>query len=175
MNSRIRKYLAAACIAFAMAPAVRADFNDGVVAYLMGDYQAAYNTMRSLAETADHAYAQYYVGMMYLNGQGVTQSHEDAATWFRKAAEHGIPQAQSKLATLYSTGQGLPRDYEFAYAWYAAAAAQGHVQSQQALPEARARLSPEELREADKLAEKFVREYRLEEPEDGKPREIPAK
>ncbi len=174
MNSLIRKILAAACIALAAIPSARADFNDGVIAYLMGDYQAAYNTMRSLAETADHAYAQYYVGMMYLNGQGVTQSYEDAATWFRKAAEHGIPQAQNKLATLYNNGQGLPRDYEFAYAWYAAAAAQNHAKAQEALPEAKARLSPEELREADKLAEKFIREYRLKEPEDGKPREVPA-
>lgn len=173
MKSRFRKFLAAACIALAFAPVAHADFNDGVVAYLMGDYQTAYNTMRSLGETADHAYAQYYVGMMYLNGQGVTQSYEDAATWFRKAAEHGISQAQHKLATLYSSGQGLPRDYEYAYAWYAAAAAQNHVKSQEALPEAKAKLSAEELREADKLAEKFIREYAPKEEAEG-PREVPA-
>ena len=159
MNSILRKFLAAACIALAGIPAARADFNDGVVAYAMGDYQTAYNTMRSLAETADHSYAQYYIGMMYLNGQGVEQSFEDAGTWFHKAAEHGIPQAQFKLATLYFNGQGLPRDYEYAFAWYSAGAAHGHQKSQEAVAEARAKLSPEEFKEAGKLSEKFIRDY----------------
>ena len=141
------------------AVSARADFNDGVVAYSMGEYQTAYNTMRSLAETADHGYAQYYVGMMYLNGQGVEQSFEDAGAWFLKAAEHSIPQAQFKLGQLYFNGQGLPRDYERAYAWYRAGAAHKHTRSLEALTEAKSRLSAEELREAEKLAEQLVRDY----------------
>ena len=56
---------------------VRADFNDGVVAYLMGEYNKSYSTMRSLAESSNHAYAQYYVGMMHLNGQGVEQNYKE--------------------------------------------------------------------------------------------------
>ncbi|MEM6998969.1 MAG: sel1 repeat family protein, partial [Pseudomonadota bacterium] len=52
---------------------VRADFNDGVVTYLMGDYDKAFTTMQSLAETSDHGFAQYYLGMMYMKGQGVEQ------------------------------------------------------------------------------------------------------
>jgi hypothetical protein len=147
----------ALCLA-GISPA-RADFNDGVVAYLMGDYQTAYNTMRSLAETANHGYAQYYLGMMYLNGQGVKQSYEDAGTWFRKAAEHSIPQAQYKLGMLYFNGQGVPRDYEYAYAWYRTGAVHGHKLSQEAVAEAVGRLSPDELKEADKLSEKFIRDY----------------
>ena len=155
----IREIFAAACLCAAVVPAARADFNDGVVAYTMGEYQSAYNTMRSLAETSDHAYAQYYVGMMYLNGQGVEQSYADAGTWFRKAAEHSIPQAQYKLATLYFNGQGVPRDFEYAYAWYSAGAAHRHTKSLEAVADARAKLSPEELKEAEKLSEKFIRDY----------------
>ena len=159
MKPLLRSLLAAACLTLAGMPAAHADFNDGVVAYLMGDYQTAYNTMRSLAETADHAYAQYYVGMMYLNGQGVEQSYDDAGTWFRKAAEHGISQAQFKLATLYFNGQGVPRDYEYAYAWYSVGAVHNHKQSQDAIADAKAKLSAEELTEAEKLSEKFIRDY----------------
>lgn len=156
--SPLRRLIAAVAMTLA-AFSARADFNDGVVAYLMGDYQTAYNTMRALAETADHGYAQYYVGMMYLNGQGVTQSYEDAGQWFLKAAEHSIPQAQYKLGLLYSNGQGLPRDYERAYAWYKAGAAHNHPRSVEALDDARTRLSAAELVEAEKLATKFASEY----------------
>ncbi len=57
---------------------VHADFNGAVIAYLMGDYDKAYTTMRARAESTNHSYAQYYIGMMYLNGQGVKQDYEEA-------------------------------------------------------------------------------------------------
>ncbi len=154
----MRKLIASILLLSAISTA-HADFNDGVVAYSMGEYQTAYNTMRSLAETADHGYAQYYLGMMYLNGQGVEQSFEDAGTWFLKAAQHGIPQAQHKLGLLYFNGQGLPRDFERAYAWYSVGTAHKHAKSTEALAEAKSKLSAEELREAEKLATQLVRDY----------------
>jgi hypothetical protein len=115
--------------------------------------------MRSLAETTNHAYAQYYVGMMFLKGQGVPQSYEDAGTWFRKAAEQRIPQAQFQLGTLYLNGQGLPRDMEQAYAWFTVGASHQHQKSKSAVESARKRLSAEELSEAGKLSEKLVAQY----------------
>ncbi len=151
---------------------VRADFNDGVVAYLMGQYDKAYSTMRSLAGTTNHAYAQYYVGMMLLNGQGVEQNYEEAANWFRKAAEQSIPQAQYKLGMLYMQGQGLPRDYEFAYAWFRAGASHKHNKSIEAISSAREKLSAEELQEAEKLSAELIEKYGPK-PEDAeKPKEI---
>ena len=114
-----------------------ADFNEGVVAYLMGDYNKAYSTMRGLAESTGHSYAQYYIGMMYLNGQGVEQDYEQAGHWFRLASEQAIPQAQYKLATLYLNGQGLPRDYEFAYSWFSVASSHNHKRSIAAAEELR--------------------------------------
>lgn len=136
-----------------------ADFNDGVVAYMMGQYDKAYNTMRSLAETADHAYAQYYLGMMYLKGQGVKQDYGKASEWFRKAAEQRIPQAQYKLGMLYFKGEGVPRDYERAYAWYRVAAVHNHQMSIEALPRARENLSDKELKEAEKLSLEYIDKY----------------
>ena len=141
------------------AATARADFNDGVVQYLTGQYDQAYATMRSLAETADHGYAQYYVGMMHMNGQGTEQSFEEAGKWFRKASEHGIPQAQAKLANLYYKGQGLPRDFEQAYAWNTVAAAYKHTGATAALEEVRGQLSAEEVVEAEKLSAKLIKDY----------------
>ena len=51
---------------YAMSNAARADFNDGVIAYVMNDYEKAFTTMQSLAETSDHGYAQYCMGVCLL-------------------------------------------------------------------------------------------------------------
>jgi TPR repeat protein len=140
--------------------AARADFNDGVVAYLMGDYEKAYNTMISLAKTDDKdALAQYYLGVMYMKGQGVEQDYKQAGEWLRKASENRLPQAQYKLANLYTEGKGVPRDYEFAYLWYSAGAAHNHALSKNAVDNAKARLSESELKEAEKLIPEFIGKY----------------
>ena len=137
---------------------VFADFNDGVYAYARGEYDQAYNTMRSLAETSDHGMAQYYLAMMYLRGEGTGQSYEEAAKWFRKSAEQRVKQAQYRLAELYMKGRGVPKDYEYAYAWYRLGAEHKHKKSANALASARAKLSAEELEEAEKLARKLIRQ-----------------
>ena len=150
--------LVIALTGLSIAPAY-ADFIDGVYAYNRGEYEQAYNTMRSLAETSGDGLAGYYVAMMYLRGQGVEQSHEEAAKWFRKAAQQGIKQAQFQLAELYMGGKGVPRDYEYAYAWYRTGAENRHTKSANALAAAKENLSEQELEEAEKLARKFIRQY----------------
>ena len=155
----MKKVLLIIALACLSASVAFADFYDGVFAYSRGEYEQAYNTMRSLAETSDHGLAQYYIAMMYLRGQGVEQSYDEAAGWFRKAAEQGIKQAQYRLAELYMVGRGVPRDYEYAYAWYRAGAEQQHKKSMEALSTAAENLSPEELEEAQKLARKFIKDY----------------
>lgn len=146
-------------IFLAFSTMAKADFNDGVVAYVMGDYDKAFTTMQSLAETSDHGFAQYYVGMMYLKGQGVEQDYKLAGEWFRKASEKNIPQAQYKLGNLYFTGRGVPKDYEFAYVWYSVGAAHDHQLSKQSIDKAKDKLSNEELTEADKLIVSYTEKY----------------
>ena len=151
------------CLAMVLAclPAVPAlaDFNDGVYAYARGEYDQAFNTMRSIAETSDHGLAQYYLAMMYLRGEGIGQSYEEAAKWFRKSGEQRVRQAQYRLAELYMKGRGVPKDYEYAYAWYRVAAEHKHRKSMDALAAARANLSPAELEEAEKLSRKLIKQY----------------
>ena len=137
----------------------RADFNDGVVAYLQGDYDKAFTTMQSLAETSDHGFAQYYIAMMYMKGQGVEQDYKNAGKWFRKASEKNIPQAQYKLGNLYFKGRGVPKDYEYAYVWFSVGAAHEHKLSIDAINKAKTKLSDEELKEANKLIATYVKKY----------------
>src|SRR5215469_9598956 len=47
----------------------------------------------------------------------------EAARWYRKAAEQGLALAQVGLGELYRTGQGVPQDYAQAVAWFERAAA----------------------------------------------------
>ncbi|WP_148132454.1 tetratricopeptide repeat protein, partial [Neisseria sp. HMSC074B07] len=51
--------------------------------------------------------AQYNLGMMYANGQGVRQDYAEAVRWFRKTAEQGLAEAQYNLGLAYEQGQGV--------------------------------------------------------------------
>lgn len=138
---------------------VHADFNDGVVAMTVGNYEKALSIFLPLAETADHAYAQYFVGRMYAAGQGVEQDFEAAANWYRKSARSGVADAQFRLADQYTHGDGLPRDLESAYAWYRVAAHLGNAKAAAAVSESTQRLSEEELKEAKRFALELVEKF----------------
>jgi len=62
------------------------------------------------SEAAAHgsADAQYKLGQMYDDGEGVQQDHEEAAKWLRKAADQGHAAALNRLAFMYFLGLGVP-------------------------------------------------------------------
>jgi uncharacterized protein len=53
-----------------------------------GDYKAALNELIPLAEKG-YAGAQYSLGWMYFNGQGVPKDYDEALRWYREAADQG--------------------------------------------------------------------------------------
>ncbi len=79
---------------------------------------------RRLAEQGD-AEAQFSLGYMYYNGQGVPQDYKQAVKWYRKAVEQGYAMGQLFLGVMYHNGQGVPQDYKQAVKWYREAAEQG--------------------------------------------------
>ena len=155
----MKKLLLLIFIFFSQVQIAHADFNSGVIAYLTGDYETAYNTMMSLADTSNDAMAQYWLGVMYMKGQGVEQNYEEAGKWFRRSAEQAIPQAQYKLGNLYSDGNGVPQDNEFAYVWYSVAASHQHPKSIDAAATLKTQLSEVEMKEAGKLIDEYVVKY----------------
>jgi hypothetical protein len=74
--------------------------------------------------------AQWGLGELYYNGNGLLQDYAQAAVWLRMAADQGIPEAQFSLGTLYDSGKGVPQDYAEAVVWYRKAADQGNVDAQ---------------------------------------------
>ncbi len=80
-----------------------AEFDEGVDAYLSQDYATALEIWQPLAEDGDAA-AQFNLGVMYANGEGVTQSHAKAIDLFRASAQNGLIAAQLYLGRIYDDG-----------------------------------------------------------------------
>ncbi len=101
-----------------------ADFEAGVTAYKKADYATALREWTPLAEQGD-ASAQFGLGLMYGNGEGVAQDYKTALKWFTLAAEQGDASAQFSLGLMYDNGEGVAQDYKTARKWYTLAAEQG--------------------------------------------------
>ena len=88
--------------------------------------------LRKTLQAAEQGFAaaQYNLGVMYDNGQGVRQDDAQAVQWYRKAAEQGACPSQVNLGLMYEQGQGVRQDYAEAFRWYRKAAEQGLVQAQ---------------------------------------------
>jgi len=108
------------------------DFDKGVHAFKMGDFQAAVQEWRSLAEQGNID-AQRNMGLMYAAGKGVPQNYVEAAKWYRLAAKQGNARAQFELGVQYRAGLGVLQDYDKALEWYRLAAEQGNADAQNQL------------------------------------------
>jgi TPR repeat protein len=107
----------------------RGSYEDGAAAYNRGDYTAARRLWLPLAEEGN-ADAQTMLGIMYEEGQSVTQDFAVAVTWYRRAADQGHPDAQFYLACMHDFGKGVPLDSVAAAKWLTKAADQGHADAQ---------------------------------------------
>src|SRR5207249_10269542 len=90
--------------------AVAGPFEDAVAAYGRGDFATAIGLFRPLADRGLVS-AQFNLGVMYDNGQGVPQNDAEALRWYRLAAEQGHATAQNNVGFMYATGRGVPQDY----------------------------------------------------------------
>ncbi len=103
-------------------------FENGLNAYLAGNYAAAYELWRPLTEQGD-VVAIFNVGVLYAHGRGVAQDLPEAVNWFRRAAELGYAPAQFNLGAAYRDGSGVEVDLQQTLRWWTKAAVQGHPQS----------------------------------------------
>jgi len=115
-----------------LTPSVWADFKSGEKAYQRGDYATALREWQPLAKQGQ-AVAQYHIGLLHSNGQGVPKDDAEARQWYEKAAAQGHANAQVNLGSLYDYGRGGPQDFKMAARWYLRAANQGNNLAQQKL------------------------------------------
>jgi len=120
----------------------------GICSVTMGEDVA--EATRKAAEQGV-AIAQYNLGWMYENGEGVPQDDVESVKWYRKAAEQGNAKAQFnlvrkaaeqgdakaqiKLGLMYDLGRGVPQDDVEAVRWYRKAEEQGNAGAQYLLGE----------------------------------------
>jgi hypothetical protein len=93
-----------------------ADFQAGWKAYQRGYYATAWEEWRPLAEQGN-ANAQYYLGVMHQNGEGVPQNYALAVLRYFQAAEQGLASAQKNLGIMYARGDGVAQNYVFSHMW----------------------------------------------------------
>ena len=154
MNKAIFLLLAGSLLTIVPAWAADGDWDRARTAHERGDYAAELALIRPMAEKG-YAFAQFNLGVLYDQGQGVPQDNALAMQWYRKAAEQGLPQAQVNLAIMYEEGQGMPPDYAQAYFWYALADAQGDGQAPQAKQEVAKKMTSTQIEDVERRIREF--------------------
>jgi hypothetical protein len=112
--------------------------NNGLLYSDVG-YRRAIDSFNRAARHAAHSFeqaarqgnsdAQYNLGVMYENGQGIEQDYARAAYWYELAAEQGHARAQYQLGNLYREGLGVKENPAIMEEWWQRAAAQGLQQA----------------------------------------------
>lgn len=127
------------------------------------DYRGARDAASAvlwLRRSAEHGNpdAQFELGRLYEEGDGVTPDYAVAAYWYLKAADHGpdlggAGQGRNALATLYMKGNGVPKDYVEAYKWFALAGSKDNLDLTSA------RMSRSQMREAKRRIENWKQQH----------------
>ena len=133
-----------------------AGFQKGLDAYNKRDYATALREWTPLAEQG-LADAQYNLGVMYRDGQGVPRDHKTAVKWLKLAAEQGDANAQLNLGLMYGDGAGVIQDNVYAHMWGNIAASNGQENGRKLRDIVAKRMTPADISAAQKLARECVR------------------
>ena len=110
----------------------KALLDEGITLYQKQDYQHAKPYFEQ-AQQAGHMKAPRYLGLMYLNGEGVAKNAQTAFAYFTQAAAAGDVTGQYWLGYCYENGVGTEKDMTQAMRWYQKSAARGDHVSQPAI------------------------------------------
>lgn len=102
---------------------------------------AALEAMFQQAEEGD-VNAQYNLGIMFYNGEGVEKDYAQAMQWFLAAASQGDAEAQFNLGIMIGRGEGVKKDPKISRQWFEKAAEQGHAEATEIVAKLRKNLTP---------------------------------
>jgi TPR repeat protein len=135
---------------FLLAAPVRADFDSGLMAYASGDFDTAAREFSVLAKGGDKE-GQYYMGLLYEEGQGVPQRFDHAEKCYTKAAQQGYLDAYFALGEMYLHQPGDKKDRVSAYYWLEMAAKHGHPRGMDEFLRNKKAMTPEQISLAKKV------------------------
>jgi len=136
-----------------------ASFQQGIDAFAQGDFAVALKKLQPIAEQGN-ADAQLRLGLMYREGKGVAQDDKQAVAWLSKSAEQGQVEAQENLAFSFAKGQGVERDWVQADKWFGIAAASGKESAIENQKVVEVHMQPENIAEANKLAQEWLAKHK---------------
>ena len=110
---------------------------------------------QTLAEQGD-AVAQFNLGVMYQQGQGVSQDYQTALKWYALAAEQGDAKAQFVLGVMYQQGQGVLQDYVTAHMWANMASMNGSEMAPELRNAIAKEMTPAQIHAAQKRAKDCI-------------------
>lgn len=113
---------------------------------------------RKLAEQGDSE-AQFMLGTLYRNGDGVLQDDNKAIEWFQRAADQGHPLALRALGSAYWGGRGVEQNYSRAYFWYELALAMGDQESKSKLEGLATQMTQRQVADARQQAEAWLQAH----------------
>lgn len=115
-----RAAVLAALVATSQA-AASSTLEDAMELFNAGHYEAAADRFQPLAEQGESP-AQYYLGLMTLEGRGVEKNPAAALAWLQKAARSGSADAARMLGKMYASGRSVKMDQAQATHWFQLAA-----------------------------------------------------
>lgn len=130
------------------------DYQVGMDAYNRGDFKTALREWQPLADQGD-ARAQFSLGLLYENGDGVPRDYTKARQWYEKAAAQGDAKAQLYLGLQSSFGQGVPMDAVEAYMWYSLATENGNMHAPGYRDDLSRQMTPAQIAEGKKRAREW--------------------
>jgi len=131
-----------------------AGYKEGVAAYVRGDFKIALKKFKALAEKGD-ASAQFYLGVIFYEGNGVPKDYKEAVKWYRMAAEQGYTSAQHNLGIMYAISKGVAKDYVLSYKWLNLASSRGDEDSRKALDSLEKLMTQGQITEGQRLSRGF--------------------
>ena len=138
-------------LTFAGGVAIAQDYDAGLKAAQAGDFQTALKEWKPLADQG-HAIAQYNLGWMYADGEGVVEDDAEAVRWYRLAADQGHAGAQHNLGLMYANGEGVLQDNVTAHMWFNIAGANGAEDGRDNREKIERKMTPADISEAQKRA-----------------------
>lgn len=93
-----------------------------------GSYEKAYRILTNISDK--NAVANFHLGRLYYQGNGVLKNKDTSFDFFIKSAEGGFPTAQLILSLSYRDGDGVDEDLKRSAWWLREAAVNGNLDAQ---------------------------------------------
>ena len=124
------------------------------------DYYEATDVCKAMAKKGDRN-AQFALGVMYYQGNGMMSDLGKAQKWIRKAAQQNHRQGQYNLGIMLANGQGSSADLVEAYSWLKISAENGYSAAADSVSQIAAELSSSEKKQAAETIEKLKKEFKF--------------